>query len=175
MRAIDTYHIHLKPLEKSDIELVRTWRNSEHVRSNMCYRKTISVSDQKAWFERLDANQHYYLIITENIPIGLINVKDIDSTAMVGEAGVFIGDLKYKDNPIVVNAILALMDYYFEKLHFTALTAKVLKENDTALFMNLELGYQIINTDATCYYLQITPEDYFDKTANFRALLARSS
>ncbi len=173
MIDINNYDIHLKPLQLEDIELVRMWRNSKHVRSNMIYTKIISSQQQLSWFEGLNSNQHYYIITTKDIKIGLIDVKNIDWQLKTGEAGIFIGDLQYTESPIALNAILALMDHYFIELELTSLKAKVLKKNTTALFMNQKLGYQITHEDTTCFHLKVSPEDYKKATKKFRNVLSK--
>ncbi len=123
------------------------------------------------WFAKLNNNQHYYLILKDNTKIGLINVKNIDFSMKTGEAGIFIGNYKFAKNPIALNAILALMDYYFEDLKFTSLHAKVLKKNTNALQMNQKLGYKITHQDSICYYLKVEKEWYLKTTSSFKSLL----
>lgn len=173
MREIHRYNIHLRPLLFEDIEQVRVWRNSEHVRSNMIYNRIISSKEQAIWYNGLDDKQHYYIIFKEATKIGLINVKNIDEKMSSGEAGIFIGDLQFTESPIALNAILALMDHYFDVLDFQFLEAKVLKENTTALYMNQKLGYQITHEDAVCQHLRVTKEWYHKATSQFRVILSK--
>lgn len=173
MIDIHNYNIHLRPLAREDIEQVRTWRNSEHVRSNMIYNRIISAEEQESWFDALDNKQHYYIIFKDAVNIGVINVKNIDEKMSTGEAGIFIGDLRFTESPIALHAILALMDHYFDVLHFDSLEAKVLNENATALFMNHKLGYQTTHEDTICKHLRVTRDDYHNATSQFRALLSK--
>ena len=94
---LQKYGITLERLTESDIELVRKYRNSAEIKNFMQFRKRITRSMQKKWFESIDNYLNYYfIIIYDGKKIGLINIKNIDwvKNTDVSESGLFLWDLE---------------------------------------------------------------------------------
>ena len=76
--VIEKYGVKLKRLEEQDIEMVRLWRNSEHVKQYMEFKDYITIEMQKKWFNSLNQSQDYFFIIYHhNYPVGLTEIKHI--------------------------------------------------------------------------------------------------
>lgn len=172
---IQKYGLSLSSLKKEDLELVRNWRNSDFIRSQMLYKKQINSEMQKEWFSSLDSNSVYLVIELHSKKIGLINVKNIDWNERSGEAGIFIGIEKYRNTIDPVLAIFALMDVFFENFSFKKLTAKVIKKNQSALKMNLELGYQIKTEKEEYNELEISANSYQNRTRELKSKIEKLS
>jgi RimJ/RimL family protein N-acetyltransferase len=159
------YGIQLRSLTVNDLERVREWRNDPFVRERMFYQNEITAEDQERWFSNLDATSQYYLIFFEEIPIGVINVKEIDWIERTGEAGIFIGLEDYRNSFVSMLAIFCMMDAYFDAFGFTKLTAVLRADNSAAKQFNLDLGYQIIHEGAERIEICISPSAYREKLA----------
>ena len=140
---ISNYGVELISLTESDLELVRTWRNQADVAESMFYQEEISPEMQQNWFNSLDESSLYLVIEKEGVKIGVINVKDINWRTRVGEAGIFIGDSKYRHSTVPLQAVFALMDAFFFEFNFAKLNAQVRRENDDAIDFNIQLGYRV--------------------------------
>ncbi|MFT5780249.1 MAG: RimJ/RimL family protein N-acetyltransferase [Crocinitomicaceae bacterium] len=163
---IRKYGIELRSLTVSDLEQVRGWRNDPFVRERMFFQDEITQEDQKRWFSQLDDSSQYYIIVFDEVPIGVINVKSIDWKLRTGEAGIFIGVEEYRNSFVSMLAILCMMDAYFDAFDFTKLTAIIRADNVSAKRFNLDLGYQIDHEDAERIGVHITPSAYKEKTQN---------
>lgn len=139
---ISAYGIILAKLTDEDIELVRCWRNSDHVRCNMKFQDIISAEMQLNWFENLNDNCNYYFVIKENgKKIGVVNLKDIDWEKKEAEAGIFIGEENYLNTLTPILATISVMEFAFEKLKLTSLKAKIASGNLKATLFNKSIGY----------------------------------
>lgn len=136
------YGIVLESLRQDHLEMVRLWRNQDHVRMNMQFQQELTRDDQLSWFDRLDNERNLYWIIrTEDYPIGLIHVKEIDEESKLGEAGIFIGEPSYLHMPQPMLAILVMMELAFLALGLKQLKAKIKSGNEHAISFNKQLGY----------------------------------
>ena len=109
--------ITLRRINHSDLEIVRKWRNQPRVRSQMFRDEIISQLKQVEWFQSIDNANNYYFVILENeIPLGLIFAKNINQKTNEGEGGIFMGDLSKISSDIPARASLLLLYFCFNKL-----------------------------------------------------------
>ncbi|MEA3504167.1 MAG: GNAT family N-acetyltransferase, partial [Bacteroidota bacterium] len=139
------YGITLKRITEDDLELLRTWRNSEHVNRFMEYREHITVGMQKKWFESVNNyNNFYYLIIYKGEKVGVINDKDIlRGDDKVSEAGLFIAEEKYRNTHVPLLASLMMIEISLFILQGKINYIHVLRDNKQAIAYNKSLGYQL--------------------------------
>lgn len=139
---IEKYGVELTRLTYDKIELVRQWRNSEHVRRYMIFQDEITPEMQKKWFATIDNDFNYYFVISYNgEDIGLSNVKDIDSTYSKGEVGIFIANLQWLCSDIPVRVALCGTDFCFEQLGLEELNIHIRKDNERAIRFNMAFGF----------------------------------
>ncbi|HYG53387.1 MAG TPA: GNAT family N-acetyltransferase [Flavobacteriales bacterium] len=142
---IKGYNITLKRLTHDDIELVRQWRNSQTVSRYMEIRDEISSQQQEEWFKKINTIEHnYYLIIENDIPVGLIYGSEIDwEKGITGNGGIFLCDEKHFHTDIPLRAAFAIIDTGIA-LGLKHQYVKVLRDNARAKFFNKKLGYEIL-------------------------------
>ena len=68
---LKSYGIELEPLSEKDLELVRSWRNSEKIKKYARNKDYITAKQQKKWFKNLK-DSLYYIVKTDNKKIGLV-------------------------------------------------------------------------------------------------------
>jgi UDP-4-amino-4,6-dideoxy-N-acetyl-beta-L-altrosamine N-acetyltransferase len=170
--VISGFGIHLKRIEECDLELIRFWRNSDYVKQYMAFRDYISPEMQLAWFKRIDNKyNHYFLIIVENTPVGLANIKDIDYEEKRGENGIFLSSPELVDGDLGVRAIILLLDFAFNQLGLTQLHQTIIKANRAAQNLNKHLGVNIVESDNGISKGILLKNDYFSKTNKIRKFL----
>lgn len=141
---LSRYGIVLEMLRQDHLEMVRLWRNQDHVRKNMQFQKELSRDDQQHWFDNLDSERNLYWIIrSSDYPIGLIHIKEMDADLSTGEAGIFIGEPSYLYMPQPMLAILVMMELAFKALDMRQLRAKIRSGNKHAISFNEQLGYAL--------------------------------
>ena len=138
----------LKRISFKDTELLRKWRNDDFIAKHMYFQKNITTKMQTKWFQSLDNDTDYYFkIMYKNIPIGLINLKNIDWQTKEGEAGLYIAIEKYRNSPLAVYSSLSFLQYFFEQKGILLITAKVKKTNINTIKYNTSLGFEKIEAE----------------------------
>lgn len=140
---ISNYGIELISMTEEDLDMVRVWRNRPDVSEFMFFQTEITPEKQLDWFKSLDNTAVYLMIVHKGDKIGVINVKNIDWYKRSGEAGIFVGEHNYRNSPISMQAIFALMDAFFFDFKFKSLKATVKSSNENAIDFNERLGYEI--------------------------------
>ncbi len=167
MLELEQYEVKLTRLTLADIELVRKWRNSNFVNSNMLLSKKITKKEQLAWFEQINNAYNYYFIIEfEGEKVGLINAKNFNPDFGFGEGGIFIGEPKFESSFAAVYASLCLLNFVFYGLDsIDRSRIRIRKDNERAIQYNKLLGYKIVseNPKEESVLLELTRTDYFSK------------
>ena len=157
------YGITLESLRRDHLEMVRLWRNQDHIRKNMQFQDTLTREDQQLWFDSLDMERNLYWIIRSNdYPIGLIHIKEIDDELNVGEAGIFIGEPSYLHMPQPMLAILFMMELSFHSLGLELLKAKIKSGNQHAISFNKQLGYGLLPNQSEGFQYYRVDQQGFD-------------
>lgn len=167
---ISKYGVELTTLIPEDLELVRTWRNQSDVAEHMFFQEEITPEMHQSWFSSLDISDVYWMISHDAVRIGVINVKQINWLARSGEAGIFIGDSRYRNSPLCMMAVAAMMDVFFGYFDFSELRATIKKGNENAIDFNLKLGYRIVSEDHNAYYLTTNSEHYGMAISRFTSI-----
>lgn len=169
---IRKYGIELHRLTEADIELVRSYRNSEAIRTKMFYQKEITIEDQKKWFLGINnALNYYFLVIWKGKKIGLIHGEITSLDQKITTGGVFFWDEDVLLSYVPVCASIIMGDLTFYLLKMTRSTAVVRRDNNKALLFNSNLGYEISRKENQKIHLQLDLEGY--KESKLRLLVKR--
>jgi hypothetical protein len=167
MLILEQFDVRLIRLQCDDLELVRNWRNSAHVRDNMVYKDYITEDMQNAWFESINnLNNYYFIIEYDSKKVGVINTKNFDKVHGFGEGGIFIGDQAYEHSFAAVYASLCLLNFVFYMLRdINKSHIRILKDNFRAIQYNKLLGYEWVedSEDGLNEIYQLTKENYLVK------------
>ena len=139
------YGVTLKRLTREDLELLRSWRNSEQVNRYMEYREYITKEMQQKWFESIDnPDNNYYIIIYKDEKIGLINEKGYNRfSSQTSESGLFLANDKFKNSFVPVLCSLILLETNFFFLGGKESYIRILKDNAASISYNTQLGYEL--------------------------------
>jgi hypothetical protein len=167
MLILEQFEVKLKRLTVNDIELVRSWRNSEFVRSRMLITNEISLDEQIKWFQSIDnALNYYFLIEFEGEDVGVINAKNYSPEIGFGEGGIFIGEPKFESSFAAVYASLCLLNFVFYGLQTIEKSRiRIAKNNERAIQYNKLLGYKLIEEriDENSLLFELSKQDFFTK------------
>lgn len=134
--------IKLSLITEADLELMREWRNADHVNRQMEFRAMIDADSQQRWFKELDKKTNFYLRLDVNeVPIGILHLKNINWDNKVAEAGIFVGDEKHLGTMSPMFAVVILMKLAFDVFQLNHLIAKIADANVNAIQFNKSLGY----------------------------------
>lgn len=171
---VSKYGITLQKISISDLELIRSWRNSDYVKQYMVFQDHITSEMQLNWFHKIDnLNNYYFLIIQNNEAIGLANIKDINHDLKTGESGIFMKSEEYTNSDSGVRATLTLLDFAFLTLNLVRLFQTITKANKAAQNFNKHLGVTITLTENDVSKGFLDKENYLKRTNKIRKFLTQ--
>lgn len=132
-----------RPIDVFDSEIVLNWRTSPRVTQYMITDIEYDLDAQTEWIKSLKTRFDYYVWIIQlnKIPIGVINITDIDYDNFSCSWGYYIGNDEYLGHggfvpPYVYN-------FVFNNLNFVIVNIKVFSENISVINLHLKLGYEL--------------------------------
>lgn len=148
--------ISLVPLRETDIELVRTWRNSPEVAQYMYTSEVVTTEQQAAWFARIgqDNTAVYWLIEYNDQPIGLASLTGINRTLSSCYWAFYLGDSGVRGAGIGAKIEFNVLNYVFDTLKLNKLRCEVLTSNDRVIAMHEKFGFR-----REAYYRQHVKKD----------------
>ncbi len=131
----------------SDIqELVRLWRNSDHVRTNVLSSEPISERQHADWLAFLRCHSERQVLrvaFYEKIPFGIITLKDMDTYASRSDWGMYIGEKTFLGRGFARPMLFDLLTWAFEEKGFRRLFTSVLGDNVKAIALYLNFGFHL--------------------------------
>lgn len=132
----------LRPLEEKDKNLIRNWRNSDHVRNHMYQDHFISLTEHDLWFKKILHNYHdyYRLFMMNDFPLGLICANQVDLSNSKCYWGFYLGEL---NTPAGMGSILEFfaLSFLFEELNMRKICGEVLASNTKVLHLHKKFGF----------------------------------
>ena len=134
----------LRPLTADDLELVRTWRNSEAVAQYMYTSAPVSAEQQRTWFERVraDASKEYWVIVHQGQPVGVANLYAINSDFRSCYWAFYLGDPGLRGSGVGARVEYAVLEYVFEERKLNKLLCEVFVSNDKVVAMHEKFGFR---------------------------------
>ena len=169
--TLSGFGITLSSLHHDQIEMVRHWRNSDHIKRYARQQEPISSEQQEAWFNTLQTKEdEYFVISAHETPIGLIwfNVKE----ALI-ETGFYLYDETEQNSLTPYKIVTLFHEYLFDTKHFEAIHCHILHDNTRALRFNLSLGYTLFAEHEQTNEYILTHENYTEANAKILKLLKR--
>ena len=171
---LEKYGVTLKRLTVDKIELVRRWRNDISISQYMEYREYITPEMQQHWFASINNdNNYFFVIIAENVEIGLINIKDIDYNQKCGEAGIFIWDKEFLNSDWSFRAALLRNEFAFEQLGLDYLIGHILKTNKRSIQYSTACGFRLLpnQENVTNQEYRLTKDNFYKAQKRLQNLL----
>ncbi len=162
MNKDDRLKASLRTIEFDDIQLLRYWRNLDHVRHQMVAANYIERDGQRNWFDRLDTNiVRYFIFLLDTKDIGCANLTKINFSEKTFEGGVFCGDVNYLNHWVNIWACVKIYNHAFFELGLDTSYATILDDNKPALSLNKSLGYKFVeHTDKNIGRFVLTRSEY---------------
>ena len=140
MLKLDEYK--LRPLVKSDLETVLTWRNSDRIRACMYSDHIISLSEHHAWFSQIQQSEFPTFLIFEGSDrrLGVTSFSNFDQNRNRCTWGFYLGEI---DVPKGTGSIMGFMalKYIFEQHDFHKVCAEAFACNDASIRYHQRLGF----------------------------------
>jgi len=141
-------HLKLRALKIEDLKYLNEWRNDlENKIMAQGYRLPITMLQDENWLKSKMGNTHanevFFIIetIEEGIPIGLIQLTDIDYISGIAIWGIVLGDKSMRGRGFSKEASLLLFDYAFNVLNLRKIFGYPIAYNKETLKMHKSLGF----------------------------------
>jgi UDP-4-amino-4,6-dideoxy-N-acetyl-beta-L-altrosamine N-acetyltransferase len=133
----------LREIRASELELIRSWRNSPSVRLNMYTRHEISKDEHQRWWNETSArlDRKYLMYEFSGLPSGVVGFSDIDFKNK-NSFWAFYSDPQSVRGTGSKMEFLAL-DYAFSELGLYKLNCEVLAFNESVIKLHKKFGFQI--------------------------------
>ena len=105
-------------LQEADLALVMEWRMRSDITKFMNTDPCLTIEGQRSWFRALqqDDSQIHWIILMEDIPIGVINLMDIDHVNRRCSWGYYIAAREKRSLKLALYLEWSLYDYVFDVL-----------------------------------------------------------
>ena len=123
--------VRMTRLREEDLEMVRDWRMRPYVTQYMHSDPVITEEGQKEWFRKIKDrdDQINWIIHVDGVPVGLINVVDIDRIHSRCGWGYYIAEKEARSLKLALYLEWNLYDYVFDVLQLHKLSDETWVEN----------------------------------------------
>lgn len=108
----------LRPIERTDLEQIRVWRNDPELRSRTREWKALNLDNQKQWFERISDPQrtdHMFMLVYYGQPIGVIGLCGWTHHDRHAEISFYIGEPLMRGKGLMKRALSMLIEWGFDQ------------------------------------------------------------
>lgn len=136
----------LRPLQESDIPLLKKWVNDPEVRQFL--KRIVPATDkhEHEWLERLHKSTDKEVVLMIEVngrPIGTMGIHGINWKDRTAGTGAMIGEKEFWGKGYGTDAKMALLNYAFNTLNLRKITSRVVAPNKRSLAYSLHCGYRI--------------------------------
>ena len=126
------------------IEQIRKWRNSKQVSQYMYTNHHISKDEHDKWISKLKTKNtaRAWVIKSDNKPIGLASLSDINYKNKTTEWGFYIADEKMRGKGIGTLILQKLMNIVFKDMKLNEMKTMVLGNNIVAIRLYEKMGFK---------------------------------
>lgn len=138
--------VKLRLLREQDLPMVMEWRMKPEVTKYMYTNPKLDLISQKLWFENVanDKSCKYWIIeIERNIPVGVINLAEIDYVNKKCSWGYYIGSIEARGKGLARKLECNILDYIFDKLELNKLWCEVFAFNKDVVAIHEKFGSKV--------------------------------
>ncbi|MDZ7809369.1 MAG: UDP-4-amino-4,6-dideoxy-N-acetyl-beta-L-altrosamine N-acetyltransferase [Arhodomonas sp.] len=131
----------LRPLEASDLETVRGWRNHPEVRAYMYTKHEIGAEEHLAWFERVrhDESRHAMIFQIDQQPIGFLQFSVVDVKAGRADWGFYLAPDAPRGSGYQLGE--SALTHAFDQLSLHKVCGEALAYNERSIRFHERLGF----------------------------------
>ena len=161
----------IRPIQRSDAELILEWRNTDAVRLNMYNHEVIDIESHLRWFDSMleDNSCQYFIYERDEQPYGVLSFSEIDIKNKRAFWAFYSGDTSVRGVGSEMEKLA--LDYAFNTLGLNKLCCEVLEFNTSVIDFHRKFGFKIEGVKRQdylrdekfydIYQLAIFKKDYF--------------
>lgn len=134
----------LRQVTDRDADRLLDWRNSEAVAPFMYSDHRISPEEHARWLAMIQTSQNriYWIIEWAGLPVGLVNLADIDRTHRRCSWAYYLADPAVRGRGVGSFVEYWIIEYVFNNLGLTKLWCEVLASNEAVWALHLQFGFE---------------------------------
>lgn len=137
-------NIYLRKMNHNDLEKVMNWRMKPEVTQFMYTDPVLNMEIQEKWYEEIKKKgDKYWILVCDNVDIGVIILLNIDTEKKICGWAHYIGELQYRGKKIMPLIEYNIYDYVFDILNLEKLTCEFVEENQRAFDIHLKCGSKV--------------------------------
>ncbi len=138
--------LRFEKLKRDHLTLVLQWRMRPHVADVMFTEVKDNMENQIDWFNLISKDQTkvYWIVLFGDIPIGLVNLSEIDETNSRCNAGFYIGEVEYLNLGGLIP--IYLYNHVFTNLKLNKIFGEVVSSNEGILRLHQFHGFRKVGT-----------------------------
>ena len=138
----DAMNVIMTRLLEEDLPKVMDWRMRSYVTEFMNTDPMLTLDGQRVWYSKIKEreDQIHWIIRYDGIPIGLINVFDIDRQNSRCSWGYYIAEREYRSLQLAIYLEWSLYDYVFNILKLHKLCNETWVENQQVIKLHQMCG-----------------------------------
>lgn len=139
--------ITLRPVTSSDLEKMRTWRNSDWARSFFLTNDIISEEQQIAWYESYLKKTDDYMFIIQlgSIDVGTAALYRVDYARESAEFGrLLIAEDVAKGKSLGEKVLKGICNFAFTELKLREVALEVFALNTKAVYIYEKVGFKLV-------------------------------
>ena len=136
----------LRPIERSDLPKIQTWRNSQSLTKYFREYRLFSLDQKESWYDSMikDNRFEFFIIEGEGKPLGVTGITYIDWVNRHADVHFYIGDKNlWIDNAFSPEAFNLILDYGFDKLNLNKLWAEIYSIDKLKLKFFKDRGFSV--------------------------------
>jgi len=138
-----------KPVEESNIEVMRKWRNLDSIRKSFIYQGIISSTQQEEWYNDYlnKVDDIMFMIQHKGTDVGTVALYNIDTNKKRAEFGrLVVGEKTARGLKIGTKAVKEICKFAVEELGLSTIILEVFEDNQYARKAYEEVGFCVINS-----------------------------
>jgi RimJ/RimL family protein N-acetyltransferase len=144
---IDGKNISLRSLEHEDLQQLRDWRNSEHVRHTTREYRLLNMVDQERWFNSLHAKNPpedimFGIVDKKGALVGVCGLTHINWKNRNAEASIYIGDKGWQGKGLGKESLELLLEFGFSNVGFRRIWAEIFGFNEASIKLFESTGFK---------------------------------
>ncbi|QEE16026.1 UDP-4-amino-4,6-dideoxy-N-acetyl-beta-L-altrosamine N-acetyltransferase [Promethearchaeum syntrophicum] len=134
--------LQFKRLNEKYLEKVRNWRNNSEISQYMYTNHEITKEEHLNWYHNYvqKGKIHFWIVILNGIPIGAINISNIDKVNKRCFWAYYLADSSVRGKGLGKIIELNVYKYVFEEMKMNKLCCEVLKSNDIVVKIHQKYG-----------------------------------
>ena len=136
-------NVRMAKIREEWLPLIMDWRMRPYITKYLNTDPVLTLEGQYKWFEKVsaDPSQRHWVILVDEVPVGVIQLMNIDFVNQRCESGLYIAERDKRSFKLAVNLSWSLFDYVFEILELNKVYSSTFAENDGVVKLNAFCGY----------------------------------